>query len=108
MSNVSSLSRSIDTMVEITDIAPATLIAAATRVAASTAQEHFVYRESEMDELWRLADMDLRKARQASPHSAETKRLERLAGLIHRAHDVLGQDSDTKTAAALLREASSV
>lgn len=105
MTNVSSLSRSIDTMVEITDTLPDTLSAAATRIAASTAQEHFVYRESELDELWRLADMDYSKARRTSPRAPETKRLQDLADLIHRAHDVLGQDGNTAKAAEILREA---
>src|SRR4051812_39370185 len=103
MSTLTSFSRaSIDTLAEVDDCSPATLIAAATRVAASVRQEHFVYREAEMDELWRLVDMDLTQARRRSPGSPEVVRLERIHALIHKAHDVLGQDENTVLAASLL------
>jgi hypothetical protein len=71
-----------DDVVTIEDLAPAVVEAVIARINVSTNFTHLVYRESELDALWSLADM---AARRAAPGA------DRLVELLWAAHDLVGE-----------------
>lgn len=77
MSSVSPLD-----LVRIEALSSEAVEAVIARIDASTDFDHLVYRESEVDALWSLADM---AARRAEPGA------ERLVELLWTAHDLLGE-----------------
>lgn len=92
----------------VEDLSVETVTALAGRLAAATRFEHLVYRESEIDALWTLADIALGAARRcAAPEPAEIQTLTKLKDLISRAHDLV-PDGQVQDAAELLRQAAAV
>ncbi len=89
----------------VSDLSPDMLRLIALRIEASQTTEQIVYRETELDEVWRLADIALAGARAGSVHPAEIERLKTMADLVHAAHDLVGQNEDRVAAAAALRKA---
>jgi hypothetical protein len=71
----------------------------------SGSREQLVYREAELDDLWRLLDTALADARRDSRRHALASELERLLAVTVQAHDLVGCDEEPLRAAALLREA---
>ncbi len=74
-------------IVNVIDYSPETLASILAHLEASTAFEHFVYREAELDAIWSLTGFLLRGEK-----NADTR--ETLAGLhraAHEAHDFLGE-----------------
>ena len=71
----------------------------------STTLEQFVYREAELDDLWRVVDTALSAARRDTRKRAEAESLERLLALVAQAHDFIGSDEAPLPAAARLRSA---
>ncbi len=94
-----------DSMVQIDDFSTATLGALAERLHASKRTEQLIYRESELDELWRLVEAELAAARRAPGRAGEIERLEALSALAWEVHDLVGVDEDAPAAARRLREA---
>jgi hypothetical protein len=94
----------------VSSLTPETLNLVASRVEASHSAEQFVYRESELDEVWRLADITLAdaQARGKADHRPEIERLGTLAELVHVAHDLIGQKEDTHGAGLALRKAAAL
>lgn len=88
---------------DIQDYSAVTLAAEVDRLLASNAPEHFIYRECELDEIWRLIDLDISSLRASSGPPAEVARLERLRGIIMQAHDLVGVAGDPAAAAQQLR-----
>lgn len=92
---------SLDQVNEVADLSEATLNALVLRLERSTTLEQLIYRETEIDELWRLLggtdadavlpDMDAPRARQ-------------LREVILAVHDQVGVDGDAPGAAARLRQ----
>jgi hypothetical protein len=80
----------IDGATPVEDFAPETLGALGERIARSVTQEQLVYREAELDDLWRLVETTLVQARDERLPAAEIGRLERLLGLVRDAHDLVG------------------
>jgi hypothetical protein len=71
------------------------------RLARSRTAEHSIYRESELDELWRLLDI---AAKVGDPDALrDAAELGRMRDLVHRAHDLVGMDNKPLEAAAMLR-----
>ncbi len=90
-------------IVAIQDYTPATLQAVIAQLECSTAVDHFVYRESELDALWSLLEVALRAARQRRAPAAEVARLERLFQAVREAHDLVAAEAPL-AAASRLRE----
>lgn len=73
------------------------------RIQRSRTEEQFIYRESELDELWRLLDVAVREGIHDGTHGEE--QLRQIRDAVHRAHDLVGMDGKPLEAAAALREA---
>jgi hypothetical protein len=92
-----------DELHDVPDCAAPTLQALAARLEASDTEMQLVYRETELDELWRWADVALaqaqrdRRSRDALAHWAEVR------AEIMRIHDLVGIDTDLAAAAQGLR-----
>ncbi len=94
-----------DDICPVEDFSPATLTAMIDALERSTTREHFVYREAELDDLWRVLDTALRGARKDTRERERAARLERLQAIAEQAHDLVGADERPNEAAARLREA---
>jgi hypothetical protein len=94
-----------DVPLVIDDFAPGSIARVAALLERSTRREHFVYREAELDDLWRLIDMELAAARRDHRRAHDVARLEALLAITHEAHDLVGADEDPHAAAACLRRA---
>jgi len=82
----------------------ATLLAIAERIELSRRPEHLIYRESELDEVWRLLDLTLCAERETMPGEVRDA-LVLLRAQVVEAHDLIGIDSQPAAAARRLREA---
>jgi hypothetical protein len=83
----------LDELHPIEDLSKATILALSDRIARSTSEEQFIYRECEIDELWRLL----------GPAHAPNDDVA-LRAVVMEVHDLVGVDGDPKRAAARLRE----
>ena len=85
-------------IVTVTDFSPVTLRSMIAHLEVSTAFEHLVYREAELDAIWSITGFYLG----TTPDSAERRRVKLLHDGAHQAHDLVA-DSRPRDAAALLR-----
>jgi hypothetical protein len=81
-------------VVRVEGLSPETVEAVIDRIHASTDFDHLVYRESEVDALWSLADM---AARRAEP-GADT-----LVDLLWAAHELIGEGRPSAAVGELWR-----
>jgi len=88
----------LDEIHDIDDYAPITLRAMIDRLERSTTEEQFIYRETELDEMWRVVDIRLIQA-----EGREHQDLLTLKAAIMRAHDLVGMESKPLDAAWQLR-----
>ena len=79
------------------------LTALIARLERSHSLEHLIYREAELDEVWRLVDGALREARRQRAGGEAVALLEALKTMIFKVHDLVGVDEDPKAAAVELR-----
>lgn len=93
----------LDDLHMIADREPTTLLALAERIEHSRDDMHLVYRETELDELWRWVDADIDMARAGRAAPDEMQRLLALKAEVMAIHDLVGIDIDTKQAARRLR-----
>jgi hypothetical protein len=91
----------IDTVIPVEAVSDLVIQTLIDRIQRSTTFEQFIYRENELDELWRLLDIALRAGEPIG--SRKTPELERLRDAVHRAHDLVGMDGKPAEAAATLR-----
>jgi hypothetical protein len=77
----------------ISDLSAQTLAQLVTRIELSRTEAQFVYRECELDEVWRLLDAP------DAPASAA------LRDAVERAHDLVGMEGKPAEAAQALRDA---
>jgi hypothetical protein len=82
----------LDRLHPVEDLSRRTLLDLSARIAASTTEEQLVYRECEVDELWRLL----------GPAHAAGDNLP-LREAVMEVHDLIGVDGDVQRAAARLR-----
>lgn len=87
-----------DDLNSIDDYSCATLHDLAERISVSSTVEHMIYRESELDEVWRLLDADVASANRNHLGDEPLRRLLTLRELVIEAHDLVGNDSDTVAA----------
>ncbi|WP_042297889.1 hypothetical protein [Paraburkholderia bannensis] len=97
--------RYVDDLTSIDNYTVATLRELAGRIGASREIEHMIYRESELDEVWRLLDADVAAAARTGLVDAQLQRLLRLRELVIEAHDLVGNDADTVAACERLNQA---
>lgn len=88
----------LDDIHDVDDYSDATLRAMIDRLERSTTEEQFIYRETELDEMWRLVDIRLTQA-----EGEERAALLVLKEAIMRAHDLVGMEGKPMDAARLLR-----
>ncbi|WP_322060634.1 hypothetical protein [Paraburkholderia sp. J63] len=92
-------------LTSIDDYSAATLRGLAERIGLSSEVEHMIYRESELDEVWRLLDADVAGASRNGLGDAPLQRLLTLRELVIEAHDLIGNDADTAGARERLARA---
>lgn len=93
----------LDDVLPIENFSDLTLRMLADRLQRSTTAEQHIYRESELDELWRLLDIALRAGDPDGLRDAGWLGVMRDA--VHRAHDLVGMEGKPKEAAEVLRQA---
>jgi hypothetical protein len=89
----------LDDIHDIDDYSELTLRAMIDRLERTTTAEQCVYRETELDELWRVVDMALPVAADAPSRAWLT----RLKGAVVAAHDLVGMECRPAEAAHVLR-----
>jgi hypothetical protein len=93
----------IDRLYELDDFSDKSLMALIGRIERSHAPEHLIYRESELDEVWRLVESALREVRVRGGADELESLLLQLRDIVVRAHDFVGVDGGVGKAAAELR-----
>lgn len=88
----------LDEIHQIDDLTPAALLVLVQRIERSRTPEQLIYREAELDEVWRL----LGNHAGAHPEMAP-ERLAELKAAVMAAHDLVGVDENPKAAAERLR-----
>lgn len=86
----------LDDIHDVDDYSEITLRKMIDRLRRSTTAEHFIYRETELDEMWRVIDIELARV---VGDAAETARLSHLRATVMRAHDLVGVDGQPVAAA---------
>ena len=92
-----------DNLYAIDDYSVTTLRELIERIKISSTLEQLIYRECELDEVWRLLDGELDIAKKEEPAAVEA--LTALRDCIHTAHDKIGDDMDTISAVEVLQQA---
>jgi hypothetical protein len=92
---------SLDDIHAVDDLSQITMRALIDRLRRSTTAEQLIYRETELDEMWRLADIALAEAERK--RGADRERLRRIKDAVMRAHDLVGVDMQPRAAADILR-----
>ncbi|SIT48819.1 conserved hypothetical protein [Paraburkholderia piptadeniae] len=95
----------VDDLHSIEDYLPETLRQIIERVENSRTFEQMIYRESELDEVWRLLDNDIAGAARNAANPAKGQNLVALRELIIEAHDLIGNESNTVDARERLLKA---
>lgn len=94
-----------DQVNEIEDLSDDTINSLVQRIERSNAVEQLIYRESEIDELWRLLGGVNPAANVAEANGANPERIRALRAVIMEVHDLIGVDENPAAAAAKLRAA---
>ena len=82
--------RDVDRVIWVDDLTVATLIALIERLEQTSEMEQRLFREAELDNVYRQADADVRLAQRDGTDTATLRELERVREIVFRAHDLLG------------------
>jgi hypothetical protein len=93
----------LDDIIPVENFSDLTVQVLADRLMRTTTAEQCIYRESELDELWRLIDIAVRAGDPDGLRDRDT--LLRMRDAVHKAHDLVGMDEKPKEAAEALRAA---
>jgi hypothetical protein len=93
----------VEALNEIVDYSPLTLQTLADTIGRSRSPEQLIYRECELDELWRMLDLEIEGIQTAAP--AELPRLVSLRDEVMKAHDLIGVEGNCNAAAICMRAA---
>jgi hypothetical protein len=88
-------------VVPVEDYSAATLLNLIAHLDVSSSFEHCIYRESELDAVWRLLDIALERGDGAA---LPRERLLALREAVQQAHDLAADERPTEAAARLQRE----
>ena len=94
----------VDRVVWMDNLSVGTLIKLVERLERTSEMEQFIFREAEMDDAYRQADMDWRHAVREQLASEVVDGLERVRSLVFAAHDFVG----TGETAEAIRELNTV
>lgn len=92
----------LDDILPVENFSDLTIQTLADRLQRTKSAEQCIYRETELDEVWRLIDIAVRSGDPDGLRDAET--LRRMRDAVHQAHDLVGMDGKPLEAAAVLRE----
>lgn len=92
----------LDDILPVENFSDLTIQALADRLQRTVGAEQCIYRESELDELWRLIDIALKTDNE---DFYDVEKLRHLRNLVHKAHDLVGMENRPRAAAEVLREA---
>lgn len=92
-----------DELHDVLDCAPATMRALADRIEASDEDMALIYRETEIDELWRWVDVGLGQAEHLRAAAPVVQHWRALKAEVMRIHDLVGIDLDGVAAVRSLR-----
>ena len=87
-------------VVAVEDFSRETLRNLIAHLDASTEFEHFIYRESELDSLWRLLEIAVAHGGTSADEPARS-RLEQMLAAAQRAHDLVAAERPSEAAACL-------
>ncbi len=93
-----------DGVADIADDSAETLRATIERLLASSTPEQLVYRECELDEIWRFIDLEIASRKAAGRPASALAELVRRREIVMQAHDLVGISADPAAAAQRLRE----
>lgn len=93
----------LDDVIPVENFSDLTIQVLVDRLQRTRSAEQCIYRESELDELWRLLDIAVRAGDPEGLRSKDT--LSRMRDAVHKAHDLVGMDGKPKEAADMLRTA---
>lgn len=88
----------------VPDMSRSAMLQLIERIKQSRTDEHLVYRESEIDEVWLLIDAAIAEARWHGGKAAEIARMEAFKAAVMEVHDLVAVERNVATAAARLRE----
>ena len=91
----------LDEIHDIDDWSQITIWVLIDRIQKSSGFEHYIYRESELDELWRI--LDIASATALREGSMEAEKLLHLKSIAMKAHDLIGVEENLAAAAELLK-----
>jgi hypothetical protein len=91
-----------DHIVPVEDYSDETIRSLIAHLEASSSFEHFIYRESELDAVWRLVEIALQHPA-GTAGAGESARLQRLLAAAREAHDLVA-DEQPREAAERLRQ----
>jgi hypothetical protein len=80
---------SLAQLYDISDFSPNTIRQLSERIALTSAPEHLLYREAELDDLWRQVVTALDDARDHDDDLVSVAYLTKLLQVVHDAHDPL-------------------
>jgi hypothetical protein len=95
----------LNQLYEINDFSPDTIRRLAERIAETAQPEDLLYREAELDDLWRQVGTALDDAKAVVADPLTTSFLTELLALVHEVHDLVGSKNDPRRAAERLRTA---
>lgn len=97
-------SASVDMPHTVPDMSRSVMLQLIDRIKRSRTDEHLIYRESEIDEVWLLIDAAIAEARWAGGKAAEIARMEAFKAAVMEVHDLVAVERNVATAATRLRE----
>lgn len=91
----------LDEILPIENFSDLTIQLLSERLQRSRTAEHCIYRETELDELWRLLDIAIKEG---DPDGLrDSDQLRHMRTLVHEAHDLVGMENKPQEAATVLR-----
>ncbi|MFA5596715.1 MAG: hypothetical protein WCY47_08110 [Pusillimonas sp.] len=96
-----------DVLHDVFDCRPETLLALADRVDQSVEDIQLVYREAEMDELWRAVSINVMELQHTRAAPEKLAFWLEIKDEVMRIHDIVGIDLDNTLAALALRQLAS-
>ncbi|MDE2802668.1 MAG: hypothetical protein OXN15_09770 [Chloroflexota bacterium] len=85
----------------IHDFSPDTLISLVERIDSSSGFQHFIFREAELDDLWRQVERALVHAQSDADASRDVDRLRTLLECVEAAHDLVSESKKEEAMAQL-------